>query len=199
MSNFKVEINEKLFAKMIESVKHCVAQNDMRIALKYIKLTIAKDKVTALACDAYRAAKTTITLSQPSAADFECYIKPIKIKPISKTAVNNVVIELENNIATVEAMTEYGKIKYCFKQCVDKFPDLEKNYKDVHTLADRKIGVNPVYVKLAVNALSQVSSQQRKCVVLETQENNKSAFILSIKDDAIISEQLLLPIKLENN
>lgn len=197
MSSLKVEINEKLFLKMIESVKHCVAQTDNRIALMYIKLTVVKDKVTALACDSYRAAKTTITLPQPSAADFECYIKPIKIKPISKKAVNNVVIELENNIATVEAITEYGKIKYCFKQCVDKFVDLEKIYIDAHTLVDRKIGFNPLYVKQAVNALSQASSNQRKCVILETQEKNTNAFLLSIKDDALVSEQLVLPIKIE--
>lgn len=196
MSNYRVEINELLFVKAVESVKHCVSKNDNRKALEYIKLKISKGKLTAYACDGYRAARTTIPLSQYAESEFECYIKPIKVKP-SKSGANVVVIEYENNIVAVEIITEYGKIKYCFEQHEHKAIDIDKVYQDAN-LYDRKTGFNPNYVKQAINALSQITSKYSKCVVLETQDKAYAPFIIRAKNKDLdcISEQLILPMRL---
>lgn len=196
MSNSRVEINELLFVKAVESVKHCIAKDDNRKALEYIKLKISKGKLTAYACDGYRAARTTIPLSQYTESEFECYIKPIKVKP-SKSGANVVVIECENNIAAVEVITEYGKIKYCFEQHDHKAIDIDKVYQDA-ALYDRKTGFNPNYVKQAINALSQITTKYSKCVVLETQEKAYAPFIIRAKDTGLgcISEQLILPMRI---
>ena len=194
MSNFKVEINETLFCKMIESVKHCIATQSTRKIFEYIELTIAQGKITALACDGNRAAKTTMPILQSKTNEFKCYIKPIKIKPSKR--VKNVVIELKDNIATVEIMTEYGKIKYHFEQFEPNGIDLNKIFNDAQQNADRKFGVNPAYVKQAVTALSQMLMLPKKCVIFETQQNNKAAFIIKAKEGNYISEQLILPMRI---
>lgn len=189
----KVVINELLFVKMIESVKHCIAKDGNRIELMFIKLKISKDKVTAYACDAYRAARTTIQLSQEAESDFECYIKPIKVKA-SRSGKNPVVIEYDNNIATVEVITEYGKVKYCFEQFRGNYIDLDKVYQAADS-CDRKIGMSPEYVKQALTALSQVKNKYNKGVIFECQESKIGSFVIWAKGDGCISEQLILPMR----
>lgn len=191
--SFRVEINERVFAKTIDSVKHCITTKDFnRPALGFIKLTISKGKLTAYACDGFRAARTTIAL--PNINEFECYIKPIKIKP-SKSGVNPVVIELENNIATVEVITEYGKIKYCFEQFNYKFVDIDKMCQNAH-LYDRKTGANPNYVKQALTALSQITPKINPSVIFETREERFEPIVIWAKDGDCISEQLILPMRI---
>lgn len=186
----KIVINELLFVKMIESVKHCISKSNQRPELMFIKLKISKDKVTAYACDSYRAARTTIQLLQEAESDFECYIKPIKVKP-SRSGVNPVVVEYDNNVATVEVITEYGKVKYCFEQYKGDYIDLDKIYRAAS--CDRKIGIDPEYVKQALTAVSQIKRKGTKCVFLETQEKRTGSFVIWAKDDNCISEQLILP------
>lgn len=191
----KIEINELLFVKMIESVKHCIAKDNPRLALRSIRLKIYKDKLTAYACDGYRAARTTITLPQEAEGDFECYIKPIKVKP-SRCGRNPVVIEYENDLATVEVMTEFGKIKYCFEQYKGDYVNIDKVYEAAAS-CDRKIGIDPNYVKQALTALSQINGKGKKCVILETQEKNSASFVIWAKGQGYISEQLILPMRFD--
>lgn len=189
----KIVINELLFVKMIESVKHCISKYDKRTELMFIKLKISKDKATAYACDGYRAARTTILLSQEAETEFECYIKPIKVKP-SRSGVNPVVIEYDNNVATVEVITEYGKVKYCFEQFKGNYIDLDKIYQAA-SACDRKIGMSPEYVKQALTALSQVKNRYDKGVIFECQDSKIGSFVIWAKGDGCISEQLILPMR----
>ena len=160
-----------------------------------IELTITNGKITATACDGYRAAKTTVPILQNITNEFKCYIKPIKIKPCKKRHNKVVIIELENNIATVEIMTEYGKVKYHFEQFKLEGININKIFEDVQQNTDRKFGVNPAYIKQAVAALSQMLDLQ-KYVVFETQENNKAGFLIKAKEGKLISEQLILPMRI---
>lgn len=194
--SFKVEIKENDFKKMVESVKHCVTKNTNRKVYEYIELSIINDQITAFACNGYMAAKTTVPAAMQNITDeFKCYIKPIKIK-VSKTLLNKVVIELDNNIATVEIMTEYGKVKYCFEQYKIEAINLTKIYERAQKNIDRKIGVNPNFIKQAVTALSQIFDMPNKAVVFETQSNNKEPIIIKAEEGNCISEQLILPMRL---
>lgn len=53
----RVEINEEQFKRLIDGVKHCVARDNSRPALKYIQIKVAADTITAYALDGYRAAR----------------------------------------------------------------------------------------------------------------------------------------------
>ena len=190
----KIEINELLFAKMINGVKNCVVATNTRPALTFIKLKISDDKIIAYGCDGYRAARTTIDLKEPLGCHFECYIKPITFKP-SKGGKNPVVIEYEDNITSVEVITKTGKVKYYFEQYKGEYADIDKFY-DIKSF-DRKIGMNPNFVKLALTALSQTSDTHRPCIVFECQEKENASFKLSIKSEGFKNEQLILPMRLD--
>ncbi len=190
----KIEINELLFARMMNSVKNCVVATNNRPVLTFIKLKISDDKITAYGCDGYRAARTTIELAEPLGCHFECYIKPITFKP-SKSGKNPVVIEYEDNITSVEVITKTGKVKYFFEQCKDAYVDIDKIYDSASF--DRRIGMAPEFVKTALTALSQASADYRKCVVFECQENANSSFKFSIKNPGFTNEQLILPMRLD--
>ena len=197
----KIEINESLFARMINSVKNCVPVVDInRTILTYIKLKISNDKITAYGCDGYRAARTTIELEEPTESEFECFIKPITFKP-SKSGKNPVVIhfihdpESNKNITTLEVITKTGKVKYYFEQPKENYADIDKIYDSASY--DRKIGMNPNFVKLALTALSQASNTHRPCVVFECGEKANASFKLSVKDKGFVNEQLILPIRLD--
>lgn len=190
----KIEINELLFARMMNSVKNCVVATNNRPALTFIKLKISNDKIIAYGCDGYRAARTTIELAEPLGCHFECYIKPITFKP-SKSGKNPVVIEYEDNITSVEVITKTGKVKYYFEQYKGEYADIDKIFNSASF--DRKIGMNPDFVKLALTSLSQTSFDHRKYVVFECQENPNASFKFSIKNPGFTNEQLILPVRLD--
>ena len=193
----KIEINELLFAKMMNSVKHCVPIVDVRTALTFIKLKISNDKITAYSCDGYRAARTTIELQESLGCHFECYIKPITFKP-SKSGRNPVVIDYEDKITSVEVITKTGKVKYFFEQPVEAYADIDKIYDSASY--DRRIGMNPNFVKSALNALSQIpETRNKRYVVLETQENSYASFKFTTKAEGFISEQLIVPMRITEN
>lgn len=189
----KVEVNELVFIKLVESVKHCIAK-DGRLHLQFIKLKITPSKLIAYACDGFRAARSASDIYPPAEEEFECLIKPIKIKP-SKRGINNVVIALENNIAYIEVTTEFGKVKYCFEQPKDSYTDLEKVFSAARN-TDRKIGINPEYVKQAMTALSQMQ-KTNKCVILECQPKANAAIFLHARTYSFESEQIILPMRIK--
>ena len=190
----RIEINEVLFAKMMNSVKNCVVATNVRPVLTFIKLKISDDKIIAYGCDGYRAARTTIDLKEPLGCHFECYIKPIAFKP-SKGGKNPVVIEIEDNITSIEVITKTGKVKYFFEQFKGEYVDIDKIYETASF--DRRIGMDPNFVKSAVTTLSQTFDNHRPCVVFECQEKNYASFKLSAKSEGFVNEQLILPLRLD--
>lgn len=58
----KVEINEILFKKLIDGVKHCVVQDNIRPILQYIQIKVKTDTITAYALDGYRAGRVEIKI-----------------------------------------------------------------------------------------------------------------------------------------
>lgn len=191
----RIEIDEQLFVKMIDSVKHCVAKAGTRMELYSIKLKIADDRITAYACDGVRAARTTIKLAIPTGCEFDCYIKPIKIKPGKRSGV--VSLEKEEDIVSITVDTEYGTVKYHFKQYITEWIDIDRVYEATKA-CDRKIGMDADYVKQALTALKAVTPKMSKCVIMESQEKTGSSVVFWVKDKNCISEQLILPMRIKD-
>lgn len=193
----KIEINEEVFKKIIDGVKNCVSTDAyQRPILQYIKISVSNDKITAYSCDSYRAAKTQIKSKLSFGCEFECLIKPIQFK-VSKSKANPVTLEYDGENAFVEVVTEYGNLRYCFKQPKEKYIGIEKIY-DAAKIHDRELGVNPNYAIQAFKALTAFTSRNDKTTVLETKENNCHAFIIRAGNEETNCEQLILPIRIGN-
>lgn len=193
----RVEINEIIFKKLIDGVKHCVACDDSRPELKYIQIKVKATTITAYALDGYRAGRVEIRNTCPIEEEFICYIKPLTVK-VSKRGINPVVVECVDEKTFVEVITEYGKLRYEFIAPQKEFIDLEKIYKTARP-HDRELGLTSRYVIEALRALNGVTtiSGGRNVAVLEIKENNKEPFIISAKNDYITNEQLIIPVRLE--
>lgn len=194
----RVEINELRFKKLIDGVKHCVSKDDSRPILEYIQIKVKPDTITAYALDGYRAARVEIKNTCPIDEEFTCYIKPFTVK-VSKRGTNSVVIECTDENTFVEVITEYGILRYGFTVPSGEFPNIEKIYS-ASRQHDREIGLQPRYVIDALKALNGLN--HIRCgsyAVLEIKENNTKPFIIRAKNDGIINEQLILPVRIQEN
>lgn len=191
----RVEINEIIFKKLIDGVKHCVSKDDSRPILQYIQIKVKTDTITAYALDGYRAGRVEIKNTCPIDEEFTCLIKPFTVKT-SKNGTNPVVIEQSDKKTFVEVMTEYGVLRYGFDIPNDEFFDIEKVYAAARP-HDMELGLRPRYVIDALKALNGIDY----CVggyraVFEIKENNKKAFIIRAKNEDITNEQLILPVRI---
>lgn len=194
----RVEINEIIFKKLIDGVKHCVSKGDSRQILQYIQIKTKTDTITAYALDGYRAGRVEIKNTCPIDEEFTCYIKPLTVK-VSKRGINTVVVECIDEKTFVEVITEYGKLRYEFIAPQKEFIDLEKIYESARP-HDRELGLISRYVIEALRALNDIESigGGRAVAVLESKENNKEPFIISAKNYYITNEQLIIPARLED-
>lgn len=194
----RVEINELQFKRLIDGVKHCVAKDNYRPILQYIQIKVAADTITAYALDGYRAARVEVKNTCPIDEEFTCYIKPLTVK-VSKRGINPVVIELTDGKTFIEAATDCGVIKYGFTVPQGDFVDIEKIYADSRP-HDRELGIPPRYVIDALKALNGIDycgGSYR--AIWESKENSKTPFIIRVKGDGIINEQLILPVRLSED
>ena len=188
----RFEINELLFKKLIDGVKHCVSKDGSRPILEYIQIKVKSDTITAYALDGYRAARVEIKNDCPIDEEFTCYIKPLMVK-VSKNGINPVVIEQSDGKTFVEVATEHGTLRYGFTVPSGDFPDIEKIY-DAERLHDREIGLRLRYAIDALKALNGINYiGGDSYAVLETKVNNARPIIIRAKNGGIINEQLILP------
>lgn len=193
----RVEINEIIFKKLIDGVKHCVARDDSRPEFKYIQIKVKATTITSYALDGYRAGRVEIRNTCPIDEEFICYIKPLTVK-VSKRGINPVVVECVDEKTFVEVITDYGKLRYEFIAPQKEFINLEKIYEAAR-LHDRELGLISRYVIEALRALNDIEpiGGGRNVAILESKENNKEVFIISAKNDYITNEQLIIPARLE--
>lgn len=189
----RVEINEIIFKKLIDGVKHCVSKDDSRPIWQYIQIKVKTDTITAYALDGYRAGRVEIKNACPIDEEFTCLIKPFTVKT-SKNGINPIVIEQSDKKTFVEIITEYGVLRYGFDIPNDEFFDIEQVYAAARP-HDRELGLRPRYVIDALKALNGIDWYR---AVFEIKENNKEAFIIRVKNEDITNEQLILPVRLED-
>lgn len=194
----RVEINELQFKELIDGVKHCVSKDGCRPVLEYIQIKVKPDTITAYALDGFRAGRVEIKNTCSIDEEFTCYIKPLTVK-VSKRGTNPVVIECTDENTFVEVITEYGVLRYGFTVPQDDFVDIEKIYA-ANRPHDRELGLQPRYVIDALKALNGINHiSGGSYAVLEIKENNTHPFIIRAKNDGIINEQLILPVKIQEN
>lgn len=194
----KVEINECIFKQMIDSVKHATEKCGFRKILEFIKICVKRDTITAYTLDGYRASKFTIKCDKtPNEDEFECYIKPLSVKP-SKQGLERVTIEFANEMAIVKVPTEFGEVRYSFKQPTESLIDIEGIYKE-NEPHDREVALNARYVVDAFKALASVDITRNHMAVFESKADELKPIIVRAENESVICEQLILPIRRMNN
>ena len=194
----RVEINELQFKSLMDGVKHCVSKDGSRPILEYIQIKVKPDTITAYALDGYRAGRVEIKNTFPIDEEFTCYIKPLSVK-VSRRGINSVVIECTDENTFVEVITEYGISKYDFPVPSGEFADVEKIYENARQ-HDRELGFQTRYVIDALKALNGINHiSGGSYAVLEIKENNKQLFIIRAKNDSIVNEQIIVPVRIQEN
>lgn len=189
----RIEIDQDVFRKVVEAVKHSISDDCSRPILKYILLRIKKNVLTAYSVDGFRASKVQVNVGNVDCGEFECYIKPIKI-PATKNAIEFCTIECDEKFAYVEVETEFGRLKYTFIQPDSKFIDIDKVYEGAYE-HDREIFLNARYLTEASKSIAITSVKEGVCI--QTKDDPTKPIILRSQDEStgIVNEQLILPIR----
>lgn len=183
----RVVITDAAFATLIDGVKNSLSNDMHRPELSYIKLVVKKDEITAYSCDGYSAAKVTVPNLNPIDEEFECFIKPITVKP-SKGCPQDIIVEVINGDTYVEVPVEYGKLRYCFTQPEDKFVNIEKIIENTDKNDTYTIHVQPA---LLIKALKAVQKTSKKVKVKFG--DKLSPFIIKAKCGETNNWQVVLP------
>lgn len=183
----RVAITDSAFATLIDGVKNSLGKEIYRPELSYIKLVVKKDEITAYSCDGYSAAKVTVPNLNPIDEEFECFIKPITVKP-SKGRPQDIIVEVVDGDEYVEVLVEYGELKYCFTQPNDNFVDIEKIIGNADRNDTYTIHVQPASLIKALKAVQKTN----KCVKVQFGDK-LSPFIIKAKCGETNNWQVVLP------
>ena len=183
----RVVITDAAFATLIDGVKNSLSNDMYRPELSYIKLVVKKDEITAYSCDGYSAAKVTVPNLNPIDEEFECFIKPITVKP-SKGRPQDIIVEVINGDTYVEVPVEYEKLRYCFTQPKDNFVDIEKIIGNADRHDTYTIHVQPASLIKALKAVQKTSKK------VKVKFGDKlSPFIIKAKCGETNNWQVVLP------
>ena len=183
----RVAITDTAFATLIDGVKNSLSNDMYRPELSYIKLVVKKDEITAYSCDGYSAAKVTVPNLTPIDEEFECFIKPITVKP-SKGRPQDIIVEVVDDDTYVEVPVEYGKLRYCFTQPKDIFVNIEKIIESTDKNDTYTIHVQPA---LLIKALKAAQKTNRYA---EVKFGDKlSPFIIKAKCGKTNNWQVVIP------
>ena len=183
----RVAITDSAFATLIDGVKNSLGKEIYRPELSYIKLMVKKDEITAYSCDGYSAAKVTVPNLNPIDEEFECFIKPITVKP-SKGRPQEISVEVINGDTYVEVFAEYGKLRYCFAHQKGNFVDIEKIIENADKNDTYTIHVQPALLIKALKAVQKTN----KCVKVQFGDK-LSPFIIKAKCGETNKWQVVLP------
>ena len=185
----RVSIVDTAFATLIDGVKNSLSKEIYRPELSYLKLVVKKDEITAYSCDGYSAAKVTVPNLNSIDEEFECFIKPITVKP-NKNRPQEIIVEVINGGTYVEVPVEYGKSKYCFAPPNDNFVDIEKIIENTDKNDTYTICVQPV---LLIKAL-KVAQKTNKYAEIKFGDK-LSPFIIKAKCGETNNWQIVLPVR----
>lgn len=190
-----VEVNERIFKKILTTLKDCVAKDSARPALQYIRLEIKTDKIIGYSLDGYRSGRIIVPLKEPREEEFIAYIKPIPFK-VSADEMENVIISSDENTTNVELVQAIGNIRYSFQHPASWKVNMEEIWKEAKR-HDREIGVNAAYLSRAFKTLAEASDDYKnRLAILESKRSRTEAFCISAKAEGGIQlAQLVLPVR----
>lgn len=183
----RVAIADTAFATLIDGVKNSLSKEIYRPELSYIKLVAKKDEITAYSCDGYSAAKVTVPNLSPIDEEFECFIKPIAVKP-SKGCPQDIIVEVINGDTYVEVPVEDRKLRYRFTQPKVNFVDIEQIIENADKHDTYTIHVQPALLIKALKAVQKTN----KCVKVQFGDKF-SPFIIKAKCGETNNWQVVLP------
>lgn len=192
----QVTISEITFEKLLNATKNIVGKNDPRDSLNHIKLIVKKDSITAFACDGYRVSK--ITFAAQSEDEFVVWFKPFPFKA-SKSGNKFVKIELFDKYVLFSVQNEI------YEEQVYRMPKKdfqEQIYSSVENLIsikrEQKIAVNAKILKDALNAVSSVTLDYNKTVIIRTvTDDPKVSLLAQTKDTEFDFQQIVLPLRID--
>lgn len=190
-----IKINERIFKKILITLRDCVAKDNARPALQYIRLEIKADRIVGYSLDGYRSGRIVIPCKESNKEEFVAYIKAIPFKT-SASEMKDVLISSDGANTTVEFEQAVGNIRYSFSH-----PDLWKvDMEEIWGNAkrhDREIGVNATYLSRAFKTLAEAGDDHRnRLAILETKRSRVEAFCISAQAEGGIQlDQLVLPIR----
>lgn len=190
-----IKVNERVFKKILTTLKDCVAKDSARPALQYIRLEIKTDRIVGYSLDGYRSGRIIIPCKEPNEEEFVAYIKAIPFKT-SASEMKDVLISSDGVNTTVEFEQAVGNIRYSFSHPDLWKVDMEEIWEDAKR-HDREIGVNATYLSRAFKTLAEAGDDRRnRLAILETKRSRVEAFCISAQAEGGIQlDQLVLPIR----
>ncbi len=190
-----IKVNERVFKKILTTLKDCVAKDSARPALQYIRLEIKTDRIVGYSLDGYRSGRIIIPCKEPNEEEFVAYIKAIPFKT-SASEMKDVLISSDGVNTTVEFEQAVGNIRYSFSHPDLWEVDMEEIWEDAKR-HDREIGVNATYLSRAFKTLAEAGDDHRnRLAILETKRSRVEAFCISAQAEGGIQlDQLVLPIR----
>lgn len=185
----KITLEKAIFSKLIDTVKECVAKDDSRPALRYIKIEVEPETITAIAVDGFRMAKIELKHGNADVEPFDFVLKPLVLSANAK----NVEIELVDGCAEITVYELFGKLKYFFEQPKAEF----FNHKQI---VDEKVLVNDNYIcfnaKYMIECLKSFCGKSRnnQCELHHGESKVSPFYLISNNDDEKVVK-LILPIR----
>ena len=199
----RVELPVAVFKSLVSAVKNCVAKDNSRPILKYIKLNITKEKLTAYACNGYAIAryqwKNDCRVEVPE--DITCFVRPVQFTRLRDCNIDKVVIETDDEGAHVTVPYEYGTITYHFTDGSSfnerKFSNADDIISAAASTLDKK-----KYTSLSAGLLADVAQTFKECSVskdvctLYIQDDDRSKpIIFTSSNDTVTLDYLVLPMR----
>lgn len=191
----KVNINEKIFSKMLDATKNGIEKIGSRSELQYIRLKVESGKITAMVCNGYSGARFKFDAENHEGEDFNCLIKPI---PFKASRIGNLTVSLEliDGDVLLCVPTEYGSLTYHFKQNFEIHTKLDSIF-DAMKEHDREIALNSVEMARIMSNFAKVTEERNKPVIIETKDSKTKGIRMIATGENFEFEQFLLPLRMD--
>lgn len=133
----KVELSYDDFMYLLRATRYSICRDNYREALKYIKITVTPDSVSALSSDGEQVSRATVPCK--SSNHFTGFIRPItvpKLHPKRANELRTIVISIDDEHTYLTVDTDYGDIRYSFPAELDYPEKIEQIFNEAATDAE---------------------------------------------------------------
>ena len=123
----EIKINDIQLNELFKTLKSSLSKDETRPILKWIKVEVKGDKITAISVDGYMLSTITFSISENTNEEFCFFIQPFYI-PKDKNGLE-ITFNCENEkyvMVTIESFSQKDKLTYQFYQPDNNFIDWQK-------------------------------------------------------------------------